>query len=312
MADIAHRTVVRVPSFSEVAVVYALVVLLGCCFGFQYSMARMMGAAQVDPLGALFWIHLILATGFSGILIVTRRTFVPSAWHIVVFVLIALFANLGQLGIEVIAAHHISAGELTLIVSLFPVFVLILAALFRTEPLNGKRVAGIVIAALCCSVIMLPSALARHSGIWWLALTFVAPVSQAIGAIIMACFWPRRLDPLQVATGNLLAGTALLVPVVLTSSDTMGLDVHSLNGIWAIIGFGATVAGEFYIFAALTRRGGAVIASCADFVAVIAGLIFGYLFFAEVPTIWMALAATLCLASLKLVMDNRKTAGDLA
>ncbi len=312
MADVAHRTMVRAPSPSDMAIVYALVVLLGCCFGFQYSMARMMAAAAVDPLGALLWIHLVLATVFTGILILTRRTFVPSAWHIVVFVLIALFANLGQLGIEVIAAHHISAGELTLIVSLFPVFVLILAALFRTEPLNFKRAAGIAIAALSCSAIMLPSALAGHSGIWWLALTFVAPVTQAIGAILMACLWPRRLDPLQFATGNLLAGTALLAPVVLVSSDTMGLDVHSLDGIWAIIGFGATVAGEFYIFAVLTRRGGAVIASCADFVAVISGLMFGYLFFAEVPTVWMGLAAILCLASLKLVMGKRQFADDLA
>lgn len=312
MADIAHRTVVRAPSASDTVIVYGLVVLLGCCFGFQYSMARMMGAAQVDPLGALFWIHLILATGFTGILILTRRTFVPSAWHILVFVLIALFANVGQLGIEVIAAHHISAGELTLIVSLFPVFVLLLAALLRTEPLNAKRVAGIAIAALSSSAIMLPSALAGHSGIWWLALTFAAPVSQAIGAIMMACLWPRRLDPLQFATGNLLAGTAMLAPVVLVSSDTMGLDHNSLNGLWAIIGFGATVAGEFYIFAVLTRRGGAVIASCADFVAVVSGLLFGYLFFAEVPTVWMALAAVLCLASLKLVMDKRDFADDLA
>jgi drug/metabolite transporter (DMT)-like permease len=228
-------------------------------------------------------------------------------------VLVALFANLGQLGIEVIAAHHISAGELTLIISLFPIFVLILAAVFRTEPLTAKRVTGIFIAALCCTAIMLPSALAGHSGIWWLALTFAAPLSQAVGAIIMVKFWPGRLDPLQVATGNLLAGTALLLPVVFTSSSNYGLDDNSLGGVWAIAGFGATVAGEFYIFALLSRRGGAVIASCADFVAVAAGLLFGYWFFAEVPTLWMVGAAVLCVLSLKFSMERREaTATDLA
>ncbi len=160
---------------------------------------------------------------------------------------------------------------------------------------------------------MLPSALAGHSGIWWLALTFAAPLSQAVGAIILVKFWPRRLDPLQVATGNLLAGTVLLTPVLLTSSANYGLDANSFNGIWAIAGFGVTVAGEFYIFALLSRRHGAVITSCADFVAVAAGLMFGYLFFAEVPTLWMIAAALFCIASLKLSIDKHEgVAADLA
>jgi len=224
---------------------------------------------------------------------------------VIFFIVVALLANLGQLGIELLAAHHITASELTLIISLFPVFVLILAAIFRTERLTPKRVAGIVIGALCSMAILLPGAIQGHSGLAWLAITFAAPLSQALGVIVMVKYWPRALDPMQVATGNLLAGTVLLTPVAALSGGRFGLDSHSIDGIWAIAGFTATVAGEFYIFALLSRRGGAVIASCADFVAVAAGLLFGYLFFAEVPTPWMAVAAVLCLAALKFAMDKK-------
>jgi drug/metabolite transporter (DMT)-like permease len=290
---------------------YFLVGILGGNFGFQYAMARMMGEAKVDPIGALFWIHLVLALVFVGVLILSRRTFHFTPGTVLFFCAVTLFAYIGQLGIEVVAAHHISAGELTLVISLYPIFVLVFSALFRTERLTPRRVVGILLAALCSTAILLPSALGGHSGFHWLAIAFAAPLSQAVGAIIMVKFWPQRLDPMQVATGNLLAGAALLLPIAAISSNGFALDGNSVNGIWAIAGFAATVGGEFYIFALLTRRGGAVIASCADFVAVAAGLALGYLMFAEVPTLWMAIAAALCLASLKLTMDKRKTA-DLA
>ena len=92
----------------------------------------------------------------------------------------------------------------------------------------------------------------------------------------------------------------MLAPAAALTGSSMGFDAAlGANGV-ALLGFGATVAGEFYLFAALTRRGGAVTASCADFAGVLAGLAFGYLFFTEVPTAWMALAAVLCAVALGL------------
>jgi drug/metabolite transporter (DMT)-like permease len=307
VAEIDHGAVASLPSHGERIIQYGLVVGLGGIFGFQYAMARMMGEARVDPIGALFWIHVVLALIFVGVLILTRRTFAVTPGMAVFFLLVALFVYVGQLCIELIAAHHISAGELTLIISLYPIFVLILSALFRTERLTRIRVAGIALAGLCSSAILLPSAIAGHSGLFWLAIAFMAPSSQAVGAIIMVKYWPGRLHPVQVATGNLLAGTLLMLPIAALSSQGFALDGNSADGIGAIAGFATTMASEFYIFALLTRRGGAVIASCADFVAVAAGLGFGYLLFAEVPTLWMVFAALLCVTSLKLTMMHGKS-----
>ena len=57
---------------------------------------------------------------------------------------------------------------------------------------------------------------------------------------------------------------------------------------------------EFWCLSVLPRRGGAVLASCADFVAVFTGLGFGFLLFGEVPGLWMVAAALFCLVALKL------------
>ncbi len=279
------------------SVVILLILLLGGCFGLQYASARLMGVHGVEPLGALFGIHIVLSVIFAGTLAAARRTFRPTRRHLVFFLVVAGFTNLGQLGVELFAAHHVPAGELTLIVSLLPVFVLFIAAAFRTEPLTMRKSGGILLGVAASSAILLPGAMADGANLGWTAFTFLAPLCQAIGMVMMAKLWPPGLDTLQAATGNLLMGTVLLAPIALFSGGAPFASAVS-GGTAATALFGLTMAGEFVIFSVLVRKGGAVLASCADFVAVAAGLGLGYLFFGEVPGLWMLGAAGLCLAAL--------------
>lgn len=276
-----------------------LVVLLGCCFGLQYAAARMMGLHGVEPLGALFAIHIVLSATFVCSLAAAGLTFRPQRRHLLFFAVVAGFTNLGQLGVELIAGHHVPAGELTLIVSLLPVFVLIIAAVFRTEALSLRKCGGMVLGVAASTAILLPGALEQEARLGWTVFTFLAPLCQAFGMVMMAKLWPAELLPSQAAAGNLVMGTLLLAPVMLLSEDSV-IWPASWAGAGATALFGLTMAGEFLIFSVLVRKGGAVLASCADFVAVAAGLGLGAIFFGEVPTQWMAGAALLCLAALRL------------
>jgi drug/metabolite transporter (DMT)-like permease len=280
-----------------------LVLILGCGFGLQYAMARLMGVAHVEPLGALLNIHILLSVVFLSMLVATGGLFRPRAGHLLFFAVISAFSNVGQLGVELFAAHHVPAGELTLIVSLLPIFVLVFARMLRTEALTVKKVSAILLGVAASTAILLPQALEAPANLFWLAFTFLAPISLAIGMVLLAKYWPRDLRPLQVATGNLVAGTLMLLPAVPLLGGRPGFNVEWSPGNIAIAVFAVTVAIEFYVVAMLTRRGGAVMASCADFIAVAAGLGFGYLLFAEVPSTWMWAAAALCILALKLATD---------
>lgn len=301
---IARRGVSVAPQRTgERALLFGLVVVLGCGFGVQYAMARLMGIEHVDPFGSLLSIHLVLGAVFAAILVAAGQTFRPTWRQAGFFVTVAGFGNVGQLGIEIVAARHVPAGELTLIISLFPVIVLTFACLLRSESLTLRKAAGIGVGTAASSAILLPQALQGDADVFWVAVTFLAPTSQAVGTIIMARYWPRGLSPLQVAAANLVAGAALLLPPVLISGQGLGMDGRWSPGDLAMAVFAATVAMEFYLFALLTRRGGAVLASCADFIAVGAGLALGFILFAEVPSLWMAAAAGLCLVALKLAAE---------
>lgn len=202
-----------VPVRTREGLLYALVILLGTVFGLQYSSARMMGIAAVEPLSALFYIHLALSAGFVAVLGLSGKLFRPTLPQLLFFAVVALFANLGQLGVELIAAHHVPAGELTLIISLLPVFVLIIVALFRTEPVTLRKTGGILLGVAASTAILLPSALGNAVPFYWVSITFLSPISQAIGIVVMSRFWPGRLEPLQVATGNLVVGSVLLLQI---------------------------------------------------------------------------------------------------
>jgi drug/metabolite transporter (DMT)-like permease len=66
----------------------------------------------------------------------------------------------------------------------------------------------------------------------------------------------------------------------------------------------ATIGLEFYLVAILVRIGGAVVTSCGDFIALLAGLAWSHLIFGETPTMAMALAALIGAAAIKLTASG--------
>jgi drug/metabolite transporter (DMT)-like permease len=282
-----------------------LVTVLGTVWGLQYATAKFISLEEIDSFGALFAVHVLLGGLFAALLAYRRAGFLPGGREAGYFACIALLNNVLPLGAELLAARRVSAGELTLVISLTPVCVLIFAQLLRSEAVCWRKAVGILCGCGAGSAILLPAALAGdgHS-VLWLGVAFIGPISAGLGAVLMARHWPKGRTTLQVATGNLIAGTLILTPLLVAGGVSMPTSLLEQGGGWAVVVFAITVGLEFYLLALITRLSGAAFASCSDFVAICAGLAWGYLFFAEVPTRWMLLAALLCLGALRLASDR--------
>jgi drug/metabolite transporter (DMT)-like permease len=294
--------VIRVPYRLGIV---ALVTVLGIIWGLQYSTAKLLSLEVVDAIATLFLVHVLLALVFGAVLIWLRRQFRPTPQQIAFFCVVAVFSNILPLGAELFAARHVSAGELAIIISLTPIAVIFFAHLLQSEVLTAKKLTGILIGCSAGVAILVPEAITGgNEGLNWTLVAFVGPLTAGLGNVLMAKHWPTGLDPLQVAVGNLASGTLLLVPLMfytgLTIDPLAAADISN----WAVLGFGFTVGMELYLLALITRLSGAAFASCSDFVAICAGLGWGYLFFTEVPTLWMVAAACLCVAGLKLAADG--------
>jgi drug/metabolite transporter (DMT)-like permease len=282
-----------------------LVILLGNDWGLQYSAAKLMANEGVHAIGSLYAMHLVLLGIFGFILFLRRGFFRIRPRHILFFAAIGALSNVGQLGSELIAASHVSAGELTLINSLNPLFTVLIVLAFRTEPVSRGKLGALLCGFAAASAIILPDALNDEvAGLAWTLFAFISPVSAAIAGVILARFWPDDLDVVQVASGSLAAGTVWLTPIALFAGAPVTLVGETAAATFGALLFLATVGVEFYLIALITRLGGAVFASCSDFIAVCAGLFWGFVFFAEIPTGWMIVAAALCLGALKFAANH--------
>ncbi|NJM31092.1 MAG: DMT family transporter [Rhizobiales bacterium] len=194
-----------------------LVVVLGLVWGLQYSSAKLAGAADLESAESLFVIHLLLALIFLPVLFWKGKEFIPTLSELAFFALLGFIGNIMQFGLQIAVAPFITAGELTLIVSLTPIFIVVMVAILRTEPFCFRRVAaiGLGLAATFAMIVPDAAATAGRSPWVWLTAALGVPFAAATAIVMMAKFWPKRLSPLQVTAGNITAVAVMLLPVVL-------------------------------------------------------------------------------------------------
>jgi drug/metabolite transporter (DMT)-like permease len=278
-----------------------LVVALGNAWSLQYSSAKFIGETGLPPFGSLFTVHVFLAAAFVAVLSVRCELFIPTLGELKFFCLAGFLGNIFTLGIELAAAAHISAGLVTLILSMAPVFTVVIAWLMRTEKVGLREAGSLALGAIAAGAILLPQVGFARNPMFWLVICFAAPAGFGLYTVLLAARWPRRLNTIQVATGIAVAAMIMLAPMAGTEGELFLLDGRLGPSDLALAAFGLTMGAEYYLLTLITRLSGAIFASCADFIAIAMGLFWGFAFFNEVPEIWMCLAAGLCIAAVFLV-----------
>ena len=272
-----------------------LILLLGTVWGLQISLSKLTGLEQGATTGNLLFIHMILTAFFGANLLFRGRLFVPKFRETGFYLVSAILVNIVPLWLELTIAPHMSAGLLTLISSLSPITTVALVLLLGAEMVRWQRILGVLVGIASAGFVIVPQVTIGATGGFWIISALSLPVVAAIYGVFVKFYWPADRTPLQVAGATLAAGTALLLPVHFAASPApitdIGLDTISMP----LLALTLSIAVEFYIYALLVRSSGAVLASCADFIAVFAGFFWGFLIFNERldPVLWPAVACAL-------------------
>ncbi len=281
------------------------ILALANAWALQYIFAKMMGDRDVPIFGSLLIVHLVMASAFYVLLFCRRQFFTISLWRVRFFLLAACLGNIISLGAELLAARYIPAGLLTLIVAMTPLFTFAFTMLLRTEAVSRRRIAGLILGVIAAAIILMPEAASDASGILWIVVAFLAPASFAGMAVFMWSSWPKGLHAQQVAFGNATASLVLLLPLaILEGGDFGALSLGEPAG-FALVGFALTLMAEYWLFAHITRRGGAIFASCADFGAIAFGLLWAFLLLSEIPTFAMVAAGMPATGSMLAMNQSR-------
>jgi drug/metabolite transporter (DMT)-like permease len=132
------------------------------------------------------------------------------------FALLSLCGNLLPFSLISWAQTRISSGQAGLLMALMPISTVLLAHVFVAhEQLTRRRLLGIGLGFVGVAVLVGADVLREFGGAHLLAQVAVltATLSYAVNAV-----YTKRLphiDTLEVATGSLIAGTVMLLPMVL-------------------------------------------------------------------------------------------------
>lgn len=202
------------------------------------------------------------------------------------------------------AAGHAPAGIGAITNSLAVLFAALVARVFYSEPIGTLRLLGLVLGFV--GVVVLANPGGDGAAIWPAALAgTTAAFLYGIGANLM-----RRVvgsvPPAALAATTLLTSALLLSPFALATWPAAPIPLRAWGS--AVL-LGALCSGlAFVLYYRLIGRLGAVRATAVTYLIPLFGLLWAWLFLAEVPTPSMLLAALLILGGVGLSQLGRKAA----
>ena len=283
-----------------------LLIFLGASWGLYFSLLKVAVLSGISYVGILTLTTVGVGVGMITIALVRRRMPRFSPRHMVFYLVCALSGYLVPMVAELLVIAHMPAGVLTLIVSMAPLATLLIAWVMKTDLISQSRVAGIVLGAVAIFVILLPDAHFSGDIAWrWLLLAVLVPVSYAIHHNFTARCWPEGSDSYQVACGEAIFGSLLLLAFALFNWQWQ--DLQTWNRGHSAIALMATISLiDIYIYFELIRLRGPIYTSHANYFMVVSGVLWGMVIFSERPSPLMWVSALLLVASLYLISSGKQ------
>ncbi len=286
-------------------------VFLGTSWGLYFSLLKIAELSGITYIGILTLTTLGVGIGMSLIALARRRRPGFGPRHIVFYIVCAATGYLLPMIAELLVIGHMPAGVLTLIVSMAPLATLLIAWMVKTDSISAARIGGVMLGAVAIFAVLLPDVHRGEAVAWhWLLLATLVPVSYAIHHNFAARFWPRDSDSYQVACGEALV--ASLIMLGFAAFDWQWQDVQSWNqGHSAILVMAVIALVDIWLYFELIRIKGPIYTSHANYFMVVSGVFWGMVIFAERPSPLTWLSVLMLVASLYLI-GERKTRDKVA
>ena len=280
-----------------------LLFFLSSIWALHFSLVKIVEADN-NPLSILIPLLFILCILFYVLLIFKKELFKITIRKCIFFSIAGIFAYIVPLSVEFIVAPKIEAGILTLIVSIVPVFTLLIIWLFRLLNVTTKLVIGTLFGLIGISILLFGNNYNNVSVNIWAICALIIPLSYAFDAIFMEKFWPKNLNTKQVAFGECVAS---LIFVVLLSFFFGNELQHYYQ--WLVVPsfWVLTIVTfiEVWLFFYILSNSGAVFVNLGSYLVMPAGFVWGYIFFGETFT-FIKFISTLFIVISIFLLGNQK------
>ena len=272
----------------------ALLLALSTLWGASYSLIKV-GVATIPPV-TLIAARTLIAGSILAAIVRWRGLSLPrdrASWAS--FLLQACLNSVVPFTLIAWAEQTTEAGLAVILNSTSPIFAFLLTAvLTRHEAVTGRKLVGVAAGLIGTCLIVGVQALDGLGHELWAQLAIVAATLCYAGAAIFGTRF-KGLDPMLPATGSLLCGAAILLPLSLALDRpwTLAPATASVLALLALAVFSTALA--FTIYFRLVQTLGSVGTTAQAYLRVPIGVAIGVLLLGEqlTATAWLGLAAVI-------------------
>ena len=288
-----------------------LLLVMGIAWGVEFSALKLALLGGHDEFTILMIALVLISIVYFLILLVRRSLFRMNKEIFIFLAVIAMLGYLIPLLAALYAAPYLTAGIMTLIVSLTPVVTVSVALLLRTEHVSLSRTSAIGLGMVATFLVLVPETdLPDYGALKWMLLMGLVPLSYGVESIYVAAYWPGDLDAWQVGYGEAVVAIILLLPVYVFFGDPT-----SIGFTWSIAETGIVVfvlSGliNIVLYFYVIQNTGGVLVSFSSFTSLFAGIGWGMIIFSERHgvSVWAAvvvLVGALSIVSVETIKGER-------
>ena len=281
---------------------------MGIVWGLSFSLVKIAVELGGTPIGLTFWTCLITGLLLLGFSILRGQKLNIKLKDLRIILLLTFLGAMLPNIFFYYAAAHVSAGILSITVTVVPIATYALSFLLKLETISARRITGVFFGVGAILVLVLPeNSLPNKNEVIWIIVACLSSISYALENITLAIRGIDGIGPVKLSCGiNLLAALILGVFSYFTNNFMpVPLPVTTLT--WTILGISLIGATAYTLFVLTVANSGPLFASQVAFLVTISGVLWGMLIFGEEHSSWVWLSLVLMLIGMALVSPKRKS-----
>ena len=282
-----------------------VLVALGMTWGLTIPLTKIAVSTGHKPLGLIFWQMLIATIALSAISLIRRVWPVLDRRILIYFLAIGLLGTILPNSFSYLAAAHLPAGVMGIVIASVPMFSLGIALGLRIERPSPQRGFGVLLGAGAVILLVGPeTSLPDPDEAVFVLVALVAPFCYGAEGNYIAARAPEGVDPVVTLLGASAIGCLLTWPLAMSTGSWVDLFTSWGNAEWALLlsALCHVVAYTSYIW--LVGKAGPVFASQTAYVVTVSAIFLSSLILSETYSGWVWSALVLMIAGLALVQPR--------
>lgn len=281
---------------------------MGIVWGLAFSLVKIAVELGGTPIGLTFWTCLITGLLLLGFSILRGQKLNIKLKDLRIILLLTFLGAMLPNIFFYYAAAHVSAGILSITITVVPIATYALSFLLKLETISARRITGVFFGVGAILVLVLPeNSLPNKNEIIWIIVACLSSISYALENVTLAIRGIDGIGPVKLSCGiNLLAALILGVFSYFTN-NFMPVPLPATILTWTILGISLIGATAYTLFVLTVANSGPLFASQVAFLVTISGVLWGMLIFGEEHSSWVWLSLVLMLIGMALVSPKRKS-----